>query len=622
MKLDLNIFKTNRIGLSQMYDDAMNYVKNTYAANDQEFTMASPFAQIINVIVNLGRMILFYIESSVTELNIETAYQSRSVIGLSELTGHVPSRGIAARGTIYMTYNRNSDYAGETISIKNFTGIRNSANGLVYRIILPANILQITVGDKDSKMEFPIVQGDVKYQQGTGTGEAMQSFNFASKTDDIVDEFFANVYVNGKRWEKVDSILDMTYEQEACIVKTSVNGGIDVFFGTGNNGKIPVVGSTILFEYIVSSGAAGNLEQPSSEIVWTFEDQGYDQNGDYVDLNAVYSLYPASDILFGTYGESIEMTRKLAPHMSRSFVLANDVNYKTFLSKLNMFSIIDVFSGFNTVEDIKIEGLYNDAKNEYNALKYKYSAQINLTGVNSQQAIDLLELLTAKKNEVDALKVEYDRTKMDDNVVYLYLVPDITKRITSSDNYFTCSIDRFGLTSDEKKGILDLIENSGRKAISIENRIIDPIFAKFSVNITVRIYNNYNFNAVKQSIISAVSDYAVNMTRRVRIPVSDIIRIVEEVDGVDSVNVYFDADKNNQLLFGDGNYGIDEYGDILLSRNLSDRLGNNIEVNDVQPLFRGGFTSNNGIYYEDSLTGLLGPINITLAGKVDKNRGI
>jgi hypothetical protein len=98
-------------------------------------------------------------------------------------------------------------------------------------------------------------------------------------------------------------------------------------------------------------------------------------------------------------------------------------------------------------------------------------------------------------------------------------------------------------------------------------------------------------------------------------PVSDIIRIVEGVDGVDSVNVYFDADKNNTSYFGEGNYGIDEYGDIVLTRNLSDKIGNLYDINDVRPLFRGGFTSKNDVYYEDSIEGLSGPINITLRGR-------
>lgn len=615
---DFKIFKANRLGLTQMYEDVLNYLKTVYAVNEKEFTAASPFAQIINVTVNLGRMILFYVENSITELNIETAYQARSIRGIAELTGHMPSMGVASRGALYMTYNMQSDYEGETIFIKNYTKITNGANGLSYIAVLPSNVMEITVGAYDSKIEIPIIQGELKYQQGTGTGEALQSFNFANKTDNYIDDFFVNVYVNGKRWESVKSIMDMSYEQEACIVRTSVNGGIDVFFGTGNNGKIPPLGATILLEYIACSGEAGNVETASAENYWAFADDGYDINGDYVNLNSIYNLSSASEVVFGASGESIEMTRKLAPHASRNFVLANTINYKTFLSKLNIFSTIDVFSGFHSAEDAKVEEQYNDAKISYTTKKQLYSDQVALTGISSKAAQDILDELNDMRLELDALKIKYDESRLDDNIIYLYLVPDITKRLGSYENYFTCDESRFYLTDDEKNGIINMIEDSGQKIITVDNQIIDPIYLRFAMNIFIQMWSNYEFKAVKSAIVSAVSDYLIKNNRRDRIPVSDIIRIVEEVDGVDSVSVFFDADRNNQNYFGKGNYGIDEYGDIVLTRVLTDRLGTALDVNDIQPLFRGNFTSMNDVYYEDNLDALVGPINITLRGKTQK----
>ena len=617
-RLDFKIFKTNRLGLTQMYEDAVNYMKTVYAANDREFTSASPFAQIINVTINLGRMILFYIENSITELNIRTAYQARSIRGLAELTGHSPSMGVAARGSLYVTYNMSSEYDGDTIYIKNYTRITNGSNVLTYLAILPSNTMQVTVGLYDSHIEIPIIQGELKYQQGTGTGEALQSFNFANKSDVIIDDFFLNVYVNGKRWETVKSILDMGYEQEACIVKTSMNGGIDVFFGTGNNGKIPVLGATILCEYIVCAGDAGNVEMVTDENYWTFADEGYDFNGDYVDLNSIYSLSSASDITFGANGESIEMTRKLAPNASRNFVFATVDNYRTFLARLNKFSIIDVFSGFNTEEDAKIEEEYSDIKVKYNTTKQLYSDQVNLTGISSKAAQDLLIELNETKLKLDSLRIKYEESKMDDNIIYIYLVPDISKRLTAYENYFTCSIDRFRISEDEKDSIIGLINSSGQKVITVDNQIIDPVYVNFAINIFIQMWSTYDFNAVKSDIISQISDYLIKNTRRDRIPVSDFIRIVEGVDGVDSVTIFFDADKNNQNYFGVGNYGIDQYGDIVLNRDLYDRLGNKLNIRDIQPLFRGGFTSPNDVYYDTDVNAIVGPINITLRGKTVK----
>ena len=82
---DFKIFSANRLSFSQLYDDALKYIKSVYHSAGQEFTMASPFAQLLNVVLNLGRMILFYIETSITELNIESAHHARSRTQLIKL---------------------------------------------------------------------------------------------------------------------------------------------------------------------------------------------------------------------------------------------------------------------------------------------------------------------------------------------------------------------------------------------------------------------------------------------------------------------------------------------------------------------------------------------------------
>ena len=612
---DFKIFSANRLSFNELHEDAFNYIKRVYNTEGQEFTMASPFAQIVNVVLNLGRMILFYIENSITELNIETAYHARSIRGLATLTGHTPSTGVASRGSLYMSYNMDTKHAGETIIIKNFTKIKNTSNGLTYLAVLPNSDLRLTVGAYDSKIEIPIIQGELQYQQSTGTGEPLQSFNFANRNGSIVDAFYTNVYVNNVRWPKIDSILDMGYNQQCCMIKPSLNGGIDVFFGTGINGAIPMEGASIICEYLTCSGSDGNIYENSEDNYWQFDGTGYNTDGDYVDLNGIYTLSSASEILFGTERETLEMTRKLAPNASRSFVLANSTNYKYFLSRLNIFSIIDTFSGFNTADDTKVEIAYTNAKEEYASIKESYYAQVNLTGTDSEQAKELYEELIEAQKNMEALKIKYDDSKLDDNIIYLYLVPDISKRINFGENYFTCGIDRFTLSEDEKTGILNLIEDSGQKVITIDNKIVDPIFVKFSINIFIQMWANFNFNSVKSAIISALSEYLITNNRRDRIPVSDMIKIVEGVDGVDSVSIIFDADKNNETYYGKGNYGIDEYGDIVLSRAITDSLGNKVEVNDLLPLFRGGFTSPNGIEYSDSLDSLTGSVNITLRGK-------
>ena len=77
------IFKLNRIKYEELMQDAIDYVKKTYQASTQNFTLASPFAQLLSVILHLGRMILYYIEDSITSMNIMTATRPDNIRGLA-----------------------------------------------------------------------------------------------------------------------------------------------------------------------------------------------------------------------------------------------------------------------------------------------------------------------------------------------------------------------------------------------------------------------------------------------------------------------------------------------------------------------------------------------------------
>lgn len=622
MKKKFKLFDATRIKYEELKSDITNYIKAVYNTNGVEMNTASPFMQVLYVVGHLGRMILFYIESAMNETNINTAVHERSIRAISTLTGHNPSRGIAARGGVTLTYNRTTENLGNTIHIKNYSKIRNSYNGLEYIMVFPADVLDYTLGVSASQVNVSIIQGVLTYQRATGTGAGMQSFNFPAGAYDIVDDFYVNVYVNGERWTNAVSFIDMTYNEKACIVKTSANTGIDVFFGNNTNGAVPEKGAIITVEYLVCSGATGNVPY-ESELgeSWEFVDQGYMSNGESVDLNDIFVITPDTDIMFGANGEDISVTRALAPHASRSYVLANQTNYEYFLRRLNMFSVIDTIQGFNSYEDNQAQLKYNIAERDYVSARESYYAQLNMTGSASQVTKDKYAEFIQAQERMEVAKNNLENSKLDDNVVYLFLVPKLSTRIDDTNNYFTCSIDAFKLTEKEKANIIELLDNSGQKLLTVDNEIIDPKMPKFAINIFIQMWQDFEFSSVKSSIIDAVSNYLLENTRRDRIPVSDFIRVVEEVPGVDSVSVVFDADRNNQAYYGEGNYGIDEYGDIVMSRNITDVLGNTIEVQDLFPLFRGGFVSKNGVEYTDDMGSLCGPINITLRGKTSSKIG-
>lgn len=543
----LEIFKLTRLGYYQLYQDARNFLQSKYEQADQVFTTASPYGQLLEVVLDLGRLIFYYIEDSIQELNIYTAQRPNSIRGLARIAGHNPTRPVAASGTLRLTYNGGKiDMYGNTAVIPNFTTMVCQTNGLTYTVILDQEAVSIDLSGKNS-IDIPVVQGAIETQTFTGDGEELQSFTTTPKKNFNIDNFYVKVYVNNEEWQKYESLYDIPYEANGCIVKTGIDSGIDVYFGNGYFGKMPPLGSIVRIEYLTTSGNAGNLlvdENPS----YKFLDSGYDIAGDEVDLNKVLSIATSVPVTFGTDAEPLYLTKLLAPKTSRAYVLANTDNYVYFLQKFNFFSVIDAFT---TLGDENLE---------------------------------------------------------DDNVVYLFLVPDVNKRKKSSDNYFTIPINLFLLTDIEKTKIYDLIEKSGQKLMTVVNKIIEPTISKYVMFVNITAYEGYNKDVIRQNITTKCSEYFLSNRRRDRIPKSDIISVIETVEGVDSVNVYFVSEKNEEYKKNPVNadkkdIGLDEFGDIIMDRG-------------ELAIVRGGWANRYGQYFNPGIDpGKPGTLNITFSKK-------
>lgn len=135
----------------------------------------------------------------------------------------------------------------------------------------------------------------------------------------------------------------------------------------------------------------------------------------------------------------------------------------------------------------------------------------------------------------------------------------------------------------------------------MENRILEPKLPRFAINADVKIWEGHNMQSVYSDCLDRLSQYLLNNTRKDIIPVSDITALFEAVEGVDSVRVWFDADvENTEIYQQEGFYGIDDLGDVVLSRTYTNANGNSRKVRDILPLFRGGFTSPEGVEYSDT----------------------
>ena len=528
----LEIFQLTRLRFDQMYDDARAFLQSKYEQADQIFSTSSPYGQLLQVMLDLGRLVFYYVEDSINELNIYTAQRPNSIRGLARIAGHNPTRPIAASGTLKFTYNGGKiDMYGNTAVIPNFTTIQCKSNGLTYTIVLDQEAVTLDLSGKNT-IDVTVMQGGIEAQSFTGSGDDLQSFTTTPKKNFSIDNFYVKVYVNNEEWKKYESLYDIPYDYPGAIVKTGISSGIDIYFGNEYFGKKPPLGSVIRVEYLTTSGNAGNIIIDSSPS-FKFLDSGYDIAGEQIDLNKVLNISMSVNLSFGTDAEPLALTKLLAPKTSRAYVLANTDNYVYFLQKFNFFSIIDAF---NTLDD----GNPNN-----------------------------------------------------DNLIYLFLVPDVNKRKKTSDNYYTIPVELFKLTDSEKTKVYDLIEKSGQKLMTVVNKIIEPLVSRYVMFVNITSYEGFNKDMIRQQIIQKTSDYFLSNRRRDRIPKSDIISIIESIEGVDSVNVYFVSDKNEQYKKQAENaskpdIGLDDFGDIIMDRG-------------ELVLIRGGWANRYGQYFNPGI---------------------
>ena len=474
---EFKFLESARVKASDIISDARVYISRVYGRAGELFTTASPFAQIMNVVSELTELIMFYIEDATVEQNIMTAQQSESVYGLARLTGHDPARGFSAVGEIEVRWKpgKQNDVAGDAIYITTNSQLRSDLNGFTYLMRSANDIITLSTSEVNY-IKIPIVQGIIESQQVTGTGEKFQTFNIQTAGTTAHD--MVTVMVNGESWRVYDSIYDMNSAARGVVVKTGVTGGIDLFFGNDNFGKVPQNGSIITVDYVKSKGSEGNLGE-SKDVTFKFVDFGFDGLRSEYDLNEFLEIKVTSSPKMGADPESLEFTKLIAPLQSKSFVLATPENYEHFLARYNMFSYIDAY---NTTDD---------------------------------QYLD------------------------DDNIIYLFLLPDVKSKLIGKQDYFSVPTEEFFFSQSELGAIREAVENSGQQMVTTEIEFVEPKKKLYAMNINVRHFEGYDEIQLMNNIRAKISEYLLKITRRDRLPKSDIVALIEGVDGVDSVNVQF-----------------------------------------------------------------------------------
>lgn len=581
-----------RIQGDEIFKDTKQYLSRVYRGASTAFTPASPYGQILIAVSNIGMLILMYLEDVAASNNFITATDAADIYGTSQLAGHDPYRGVAAKGEIKFRFKpgKETSFPGPHITIADGCKLKCLNNNLTYTL----KFSQDTIRLKKDENEFThgiIMQGEYFSQKVNGTGKATQTFNI--NINNTIDHDDIKVWVNGVLWKKFNSTYDMSGDKiEGVVVRTGLNGGLDLIFGNGYFGAIPGLGAIIEVQYVEHNGTAGIIDLGAGDTQFQFQDNGTDFRGNEYDLNDLLLSQTVHAPKLGADPENTNFTKFIAPLASKSFVLSGPENYEYFLSRYNSFSYIDA---------------YNTKDDEY---------------------LD------------------------DDNITYLFLLPDINRKLSSDNDYFSLPENDFTLDEPEKIAIKRTINESGQQATSSEISIIDPILKKYSINVVIRYFDDYDKDMLRIEIRNKLSEYFLSVKRRDKIPKSDLIALIENIDGIDSVNVFFvsqdneeaisngyyikssykispttpflqegEGDKKRYVFFNkekidtkiqlekneDPRLGLDEFGDIVIDKN-------------ELPIIRGGWYDRNDTYYNEfPKTGQPSSLSIYFKEKITQN---
>ena len=82
----MDLLQKNKAKIADLLSQTFDLIQARYSMSEQLFTVASVWGQIIFVLENLSQLILFFIEDSITELNINQATRESSIYGLATLS--------------------------------------------------------------------------------------------------------------------------------------------------------------------------------------------------------------------------------------------------------------------------------------------------------------------------------------------------------------------------------------------------------------------------------------------------------------------------------------------------------------------------------------------------------
>lgn len=562
----------SEITFNKLRGEIERYLSDTFNKASILYSPASPYGQILSVMENLHQLSFVYLKNAINQfdLSLPNSNNKKIVRNAAISAGHIPGRSISATGTLRFHVKSDVDIEkeipGSRITLFDKTTIKNKQNGLEYIINLGAEKLsyKITPG---FQFFVNITQGKWDSQTLTGAGQPNQTFGIPNPGGQKeIENFNFRVTVNGDLWAAKKHIYDMLPDEQACVVRTGFNGGIDVIFGNGGFGAIPPLNSEIVVSYIISDGSLGSVFRRTIND-WKLVDDVFDGFGNTIDLSRIFDIYIHTDVNFGADSESVQFTKNILPIVSNNFVLGLPQQYAYEIKKLGVFSHVNAYEKDGIIHVVATPNI-----------KLFKNQNANYFSIDKRA----FELDTYEKIKID----KYLRTAGNIQLTRKY------KIVAPVLSYYTMNV--FVMTYS------DAIDDN------VNSQIYDKI-SEYFLNLG-RLGRIPKLDIIKE--LSTIND----------IHSVDIQFVCKKNEDYHRTNMLADAnrrsklDAKNKLKLSKPFIGYDKNKVLGIDPVLGDILFESEEL----PIIRGGWVDRNNIFYSDDLTtNGFNSVNIIKKGTID-----
>ena len=357
----------------------VSFLKGQELFKDYDFT-GSNFNVLLDILTYNTLKNAFFLNMNMSESFIDSAQLRDSILSHAKALNYTPRSAKSARATVKVDFEATSDnqpyviQKGQSFS----TIVKNSS----YVFSIPETLI-VSSSNNTFSFETDIYEGiylkDTYVFTGTLDNERFRITNRNVDTSSITVTVYEDNSLNGERYTKTDTLLDLTDSSKVYFLQASEKGFYEIVFGDNITGYQPKLNSTIVIDYRVSSF---DLPNGAKRFFLNFDPTGV--NAELANTPEVTTITNADG---GTEPETNESIRYYAPRhfqMQQRTVIPSDyeIALKSAFPEINAVSAYggedadppQYGSVFIAVDLREVDGFPDSKKDEYATFIRKRSA--------------------------------------------------------------------------------------------------------------------------------------------------------------------------------------------------------------------------------------------------------